>query len=122
MKNIQKFTEKDIKTKEKELLSFNPKYFEPLDDEERELERALESDEFVPVKDEKEKIKMLKNAAKNTLNKIRKNSKITIRLNTNDLTKLKIKAKNEGIPYQTMLGSMIHKFVSKIDVKKEIRL
>jgi predicted DNA binding CopG/RHH family protein len=46
--------------------------------------------------------------ARNTL---KKNKSITIRLAERDLLRLKAKAFQEGIPYQTLLTSIIHKNV-----------
>ena len=37
---------------------------------------------------------------------------ISLRVNRHDLDQLKIKAEKEGIPYQTLLSSVIHKFVT----------
>jgi predicted DNA binding CopG/RHH family protein len=49
-----------------------------------------------------------KAAAKNT---IKKNRKINIRISENDLNALQRKAAREGIPYQTLIGSVLHKYV-----------
>ncbi len=37
---------------------------------------------------------------------------ISLRLKANDLEQLKIKAESEGLSYQTLLSSVIHKFVT----------
>ena len=50
-----------------------------------------------------------KTMAENTL---KKNNKIGIRISENDITALKRKASREGIPYQTLIGSILHKYVS----------
>ena len=47
--------------------------------------------------------------AKNTLKKDRK---INVRLSENDLSALQRRAAREGIPYQTLIGSVLHKYVS----------
>ena len=47
--------------------------------------------------------------AKTTL---RKNRKINIRLTENDLTAIQRRASKEGIPYQTLIGSVLHKYVN----------
>ena len=49
-----------------------------------------------------------KTAAKNT---IKKNRKINIRISENDLNALQRRAAREGIPYQTLIGSVLHKYV-----------
>jgi len=43
---------------------------------------------------------------------IKKNKKINIRISENDLSALQRRAAREGIPYQTLVGSVLHKFVS----------
>ena len=47
--------------------------------------------------------------ARNTMKKTRK---INIRISENDLNALQRKAAREGIPYQTLIGSVLHKYVS----------
>jgi predicted DNA binding CopG/RHH family protein len=45
-------------------------------------------------------------------NTMRKNRKINIRISENDLSALQRKAAREGIPYQTLIGSVLHKYAS----------
>lgn len=83
-------------------------YFDPqdLDDEERELYEAIEAGEFVPVPNQAAEKAKAQAAARATLNKTRN---INIRLSERDLYKLKRKAMEEGIPYQTLASSILHK-------------
>ena len=37
---------------------------------------------------------------------------ISLRVNNHDLDQLKLKAEKEGVPYQTLISSIIHKFVT----------
>ena len=37
---------------------------------------------------------------------------MNIRLSPNDLKRLKVKAMEEGMPYQTLVSSVIHKYVT----------
>ncbi|MEE8416622.1 MAG: hypothetical protein V3S05_10140, partial [Desulfobacterales bacterium] len=46
------------------------------------------------------------------MNTLKKNRKINIRISENDLTALQRKAAREGIPYQTLIGSVLHKYAS----------
>jgi predicted DNA binding CopG/RHH family protein len=41
-----------------------------------------------------------------------KNKRITIRISSRDLEELQVKALQEGIPYQTLITSILHKYVS----------
>jgi predicted DNA binding CopG/RHH family protein len=38
--------------------------------------------------------------------------KVSLRIPKNDLTRLKSRALQEGIPYQTLINSIIHKYVT----------
>lgn len=85
------------------------KYYE-LDPEEEEILKAFEEGKLVRVKDFEKQKKLLEQAAKNTLNKTKN---INIRLSERDLQKLKAKAVREGIPYQTLASSILHKSASE---------
>ncbi len=85
------------------------KYFE-LDKEEKELLEEFERGEWIPVKDQARAKKEAMEAAKNTLKKTRN---INIRLTERDLLKLKAKAAREGIPYQTLVSSILHRFTNE---------
>ena len=51
----------------------------------------------------------LATAAKATM---RKNKNINIRISENDLESIKLLAVREGLPYQTLIGSLIHKYAT----------
>ncbi len=42
----------------------------------------------------------------------KKNKTINIRISENDLQSIKLIAAKEGMPYQTLIGSLIHKYAS----------
>ena len=46
------------------------------------------------------------------IDKANEKKSISLRLKTNDLELLKRRADTEGLPYQTLLSSIVHKFVS----------
>lgn len=81
------------------------KYFE-LDEEEKQLLEEIEKGEWKPVKNFAKAKREAMETAKNTLNKTRN---INIRLSERDLQKLKAKAAREGLPYQTLAASLIHR-------------
>ena len=83
------------------------KYYE-LTKEEQKILDAVEKGEFVPVENQEEAKREAVIAARNTLNKIKN---INIRLTLRDLQKLKSKAIEEGLPYQTLASSILHKAV-----------
>lgn len=86
------------------------KYFEPTN-EELEIEKAFKEGKLVRVKDFAKEKKEAMLAARYTLNK---NRNINIRLTQKTLSRLKTKAIEEGIPYQTLASSVLHKFVNQI--------
>ena len=80
-----------------------------LNKEEEEILESYERGEWVPVKDfeaEKARLKRL------ALNTVKKDARVNIRISSKDLNAVKRKALEEGMPYQTLLASVIHKFVS----------
>ncbi|NIM14345.1 MAG: antitoxin [Candidatus Aminicenantes bacterium] len=78
-------------------------------EEEREILEAYEKGELIPVENHEEKKKELIEAARNTPIKTKR---ITIRLSEQDLERLKVKAAETGIPYQTLIGSLVHQYAS----------
>jgi len=87
-----------------------------LDKEEQGLMESVERGEWVPVKDQELEAKKLESAAKATFVK---DSRMNIRIAKRDLNALKIKAMEEGIPYQTLVSSIIHKYLSGKLVERE---
>ena len=83
------------------------KYFE-LDEEERQLLEEVERGEWKPVS-AKDFAKFKKEAMEAARNMLNKTKNINIRLSERDLHKLKAKAIEEGIPYQTLAASILHK-------------
>ncbi|MBW1931253.1 MAG: antitoxin [Deltaproteobacteria bacterium] len=88
----------------------------PLDKEEQGLMESVERGEWIPVKDQEREAKKLESAAKATFVK---DSRMNIRIAKRDLDALKIKAMEEGIPYQTLVSSIIHKYLSGKLVERE---
>ena len=79
------------------------------DREEEELIAAYERGEFRPVKDQMGARQTAAEAARRYL---RKDARINIRLSTVDLEMLKRRAAEEGLPYQSLISSVLHKYVS----------
>lgn len=85
------------------------KFNDKLDKEEQELLNSFEKGEWKRSKNFKKDIMLAKEAARNYL---RKDSRINIRLSSSDLLRLKRIAANEGLPYQTLVSSILHKYVA----------
>lgn len=81
-----------------------------LDKDEQELVEAFEAGELNSVANSVAEKMSLQATAKGTLNKTRN---INIRLSERDLYKLKAKAIEEGIPYQTLASSILHKSTAR---------
>jgi len=78
---------------------------EPIDEEERALMEAIENGETEPIpRDELEAMRadIMSASAKN----------ITIRMQLDDLNGIKKMAKAAGMPYQTLINSIIHRYVT----------
>lgn len=87
----------------------NKKAFEPLDKDESDMIKSLENNEWQPVTDFNQQKKAAVEAARNTL---KKDKRINLRLTQKDYHQIQIKAVEEGIPYQTLISSIIHKYLN----------
>jgi predicted DNA binding CopG/RHH family protein len=77
-----------------------------LDNEEKELLESYENDEWVSISED---VNKYKEAAKNTF---KKNKRVNIRISEIDLELLQERALIEGLPYQTLMSSVLHKYVT----------
>lgn len=80
-----------------------------LDAEEREILESYERGEWVSVHDEAAAIARHQAVAANTL---RKDRRVNIRITGYDLAALQTIAGEEGLPYQTLMASILHKYVT----------
>jgi predicted DNA binding CopG/RHH family protein len=68
-----------------------------------------------------------KNRINSIIDEARKTKNINIRISEYDLEKLREKSAKEGLPYQTLISSVLHKYVSdqlvdEKDIIKSVRL
>jgi len=70
---------------------------------------SIESDEWQPVKNTNQEKEKAVAAARNTL---KKDKRINLRLTQKDYHQIQIKAIEEGIPYQTLISSLVHKYLN----------
>ena len=80
-----------------------------LDTFEKDLLDAFEKGEFKSTSPSKAQLAKFKAAASTTFIKDRR---INIRLSTPDLMDIQARALEEGIPYQTFIASVLHKYAS----------
>jgi len=78
-------------------------------EEERDLIESSERDEWVSVGNIEQQRQFWAGIARNTLDGKRK--RISISIPERDLRKLKVRAAEEGMPYQTLINSILHKYV-----------
>lgn len=81
-----------------------------LDPEEKSLLEELERDEWKSIISAPSDFATFRQAARNT---VRKDKRVNIRISERDLTSIQKIALEEGIPYQTLISSILHKFVNK---------
>ena len=87
-----------------------------LDNEEAELLASVEAGEWQSVPNfEREKKRYQKIAAAT----FKKDRRVNIRISSRDLIGLQKRALEEGIPYQTLISSILRKYVSTGRIKQE---
>lgn len=77
-----------------------------VDKEEMELAKSLEAEEWVSDLPKKDK-KRYEEYARTSLTK---QKRINIRMTERDLKKIQAKAIEEGVPYQSLISMLIHKY------------
>ena len=75
-----------------------------LDRSEKEIEENISN--FEPINASK------KSLIEGIIDNANEKKSISLRLKSNDLEQLKRRTDREGLPYQTLLSSIVHKFVS----------
>ncbi len=91
--------------KTKKQLGYDPPY---IDDEEQDDIEAFKRGEYRSVPDLPARVKELQQIARNTLRK----KPITVRVQERDITRIKVMALEQGIPYQTLVSSILHRYAS----------
>lgn len=86
---------------------------------EQEILASFERDEWKPVRNQKNEIARFGAAAEATL---LKNKRVNIRISSRVLEGLQARAAEEGVPYQTLMASVLHKFVSGRLVEAQRRI
>jgi len=86
-----------------------------------EINKILEDEKL--IEDEFDILKTVSGEKKEKISQIiaqaRKNRLISLRLSNFDLEKLKEKANIEGIPYQTLINSILHKYITNQLLEKD---
>jgi predicted DNA binding CopG/RHH family protein len=80
-----------------------------LDKEEKEILEFFERGEWKQVKDLKAEIKKHQEYARKTL---KKDKRVNIRISSKDLEEIQALSAENGIPYQTLMSSILHRYVN----------
>lgn len=83
----------------------------PLDPDEQELLDSVNRGEWKPVPNAKKEIEKLRRSAKLT-NQLLKSKNINIRLQPSTVEQLKASASRQGLPYQTLVSSILHRYAT----------
>ena len=88
-----------------------------LDDYEKDILESVDNDEWESVDHLEEEKERFSQIAKDTF---AKNKRINIRLTEKDLKGIKVKSLEEGIPYQSLIASIVHKYINGRFVEKSV--
>ena len=80
-----------------------------LDNEEREILEAYQAGRLEPVALSREEIEGYRAAARAVS---RKDKRVNIRVPAPDLEQLQVRAMQEGLPYQSLIASILHRYVT----------
>lgn len=80
-----------------------------LDKEEKEILKSFERNEFRTISDLDAEIQRYREVARTTFKKDRR---VNIRISSKDLVAIQKRALEEGLPYQTLISSILHKYAS----------
>ena len=80
-----------------------------LDKEEKEILDSYERGEWKSVKNLKKEIERHKGYARNTL---KKDKRVNIRISSMVLDEIQTRAVEDGMPYQTLISSILHRFIT----------
>lgn len=88
-----------------------------LDNYEKEILKSVDNGEWKSVDHLEEEKERFSQIARDTFNK---NKRINIRLTEKDFKGIKVKSIEEGIPYQTLIASIVHKYINGRLVEKSV--
>ena len=79
-----------------------------LDKKEQDILDSFERDEWVRVENPEKEMQRHQQYARNTL---KKDKRVNIRISSKVLEELQVAAVQQGIPYQTLIASILHRYV-----------
>jgi predicted DNA binding CopG/RHH family protein len=86
-----------------------------LNKQEKEIVESVERGDWRSVQGIKKQIKRYRKYAEAT---VRKDKRVNIRMSEKDLIRIRKKAMEEGLPYQTLISSVLHRYANNRLVDK----
>jgi predicted DNA binding CopG/RHH family protein len=77
--------------------------------EEKEILQSVERGDWRSTASVKEQVQRYRGYARAT---VRKDKRVNIRMSEKDLVRFQKKAMQEGLPYQTLISSVLHKYIN----------
>jgi len=90
-----------------------------IDMQEKEFINSLDGIDLSQIKNDEENSKLLKKSAKAFIKK--EETKMNIRISSNELERIKEVALQEGLKYQTFIKSVLHKYITGQLIEKKHR-
>ncbi len=85
---------------------------------EKELRNSIEKGEWKTIPNRDVEIKKSVNAALTQIKSMKKDARVSLRLNTLDIELIRDKAAKAGLPYQTLIASIIHQYATNQIIQK----
>lgn len=86
-----------------------------LNNEEKDILASVENGEWRQIPNFKKEAERYQEAAHETL---KKNKRVNIRMTERDLERIQKKAVEEGLPYRSLISSVLHKYINGLLVEK----
>jgi len=80
-----------------------------LNKQEKQIVESVERGDWRSVRGVKKQIKRYQEYSKAT---VRKDKRVNIRMSEKDLIRIRKKAMEEGLPYQTLISSVLHRYAN----------
>ena len=87
---------------------------------EKDLRDSIERGEWKSLPDREAEINKSAQAARSQIEATRKEARVSLRLNSTDVNRMREKAHQAGLPYQTLIASVVHQFATDQLVERKV--
>lgn len=108
-----------MKGEKNEKKQFDPSKNLKLDSYEQEIEDSIDVDNIQPIENLEEEKKRYIHIFKEAAKAEKKEARLNIRLKRSDLDNIRERASENGLPYQTLINTILHQF-AKGKIKIEL--